>query len=90
VVEAYAQMIGEGYLEARSGSGTRVAGAMVARPSAEPPSRATAAGEVPGGPAGGVVIDFRPGVPELAAFPRAAWAAALRRAVLGAPTAALG
>ena len=90
VVEAYAQLVGEGYLEARSGSGTRVAGGMVARPSAEPPSRAVAAGEVPGGPAGGVVIDFRPGVPELAAFPRAAWAAALRRAVLGAPTAALG
>jgi GntR family transcriptional regulator / MocR family aminotransferase len=88
VVEAYAQLVGEGYLEARSGSGTRVAGGMVARPSAEPPSRA-AAGE-PGGPADGVVIDFRPGVPELAAFPRAAWAAALRRAVLGAPTAALG
>ncbi|HSO55969.1 MAG TPA: aminotransferase class I/II-fold pyridoxal phosphate-dependent enzyme [Actinomycetes bacterium] len=36
------------------------------------------------------MIDFRPGVPELAAFPRAAWATALRRAVLGAPTAALG
>ena len=89
VVEAYAQLVGEGYLEARSGSGTRVAGGMVARPSAEPPSRA-AAGEVLGGPADGVVIDFRPGVPELAAFPRAAWAAALRRAVLGAPTAALG
>ena len=46
VVEAYAQLVGEGYLEARSGSGTRVAGGMVARPSAEPPSQA-AAGEVP-------------------------------------------
>ena len=93
VVEAYGQLVGEGYLEARSGSGTRVAGGMVAHPSAQPPSR-TATGEVPvvlgGGPGGGAVIDFRPGVPELAAFPRAAWAAALRRAVLGAPTAALG
>ena len=90
VVEAYAQLVGEGYLEARSGSGTRVAGGMVAHPPAAPPGRA-AAGEVPGGGlAGGMGIDFRPGVPELAAFPRAAWAAALRRAVLGAPTAALG
>jgi GntR family transcriptional regulator / MocR family aminotransferase len=93
VVEAYAQLVGEGYLEARTGSGTRVADGMVAHPSPGPPGGATAAGEVPGGPGGpgpAVAIDFRPGVPELAAFPRVAWAAALRRAVLGAPTAALG
>jgi GntR family transcriptional regulator / MocR family aminotransferase len=83
VVEAYAQLSGEGYLEARPGSGTRVAPGLVAHP---PPARGDTGGVPPARPA----IDFRPGVPELGAFPRVAWAGALRRAVLGAPTAAFG
>jgi len=37
-----------------------------------------------------VRIDFRPGLPDLASFPRAAWAAALRQATRDAPSAALG
>jgi GntR family transcriptional regulator / MocR family aminotransferase len=118
VVEAYAQLTGEGYLDARPGSGTRVAPGLVPRPSPEPgrlwtgrdPEPAGRLGSPTGGPgtgpggfgadstpatADGVprarpAIDFRPGVPELGAFPRVAWAGALRRVVLGAPTAAFG
>ncbi|HZD38143.1 MAG TPA: PLP-dependent aminotransferase family protein, partial [Actinomycetes bacterium] len=83
VVEAYAQLEGEGYLEARRGSGTWVA---------------THAGRAPGprGPVPGPAqpatprIDFRPGAADLSGFPRTAWAAALRRAALRAPPAALG
>jgi len=43
------------------------------------------------GPAGrGARYDLRPGSPDLAAFPRAAWLAAARRALAGAPARDLG
>ena len=100
VVEAYAQLIGEGYLEARRGSGTRVAAGVSGRngdgrdhtaawpADTDAPGRgpATAAALAPAGPR----IDFRPGIPDLSSFPRAAWAAALRRAALETPAWALG
>jgi GntR family transcriptional regulator / MocR family aminotransferase len=83
VVEAYAQLTGEGYLEARQGSGTRVAAhagrAPSPRPAAPDPARAAAPR-----------IDFRPGAADLAGFPRSAWAAALRRATMQAPPSTLG
>jgi GntR family transcriptional regulator/MocR family aminotransferase len=81
VVEAYAQLVGEGYLEARPGSGTRVA-AGVGR------ERPAAGGDVAVPPR--LPIDFRPGLPDLTGFPRAAWASALRRALAEAPAADLG
>jgi GntR family transcriptional regulator / MocR family aminotransferase len=83
VVEAYAQLAGEGYLEARRGSGTRVAAHAGRAPSprpAEPDPTRSAAPR----------IDFRPGAPDLAGFPRSAWATALRRATMQAPPATLG
>jgi GntR family transcriptional regulator/MocR family aminotransferase len=156
VVEAYAQLTGEGYLEARPGSATRVAPGLLPRPSPAPgtpdhpgtpraglwtardpesagrlrsptggpgpgpgwfPTGPGGAGALPTGSGGAgalggflpggassagsvidageapsprLAIDFRPGVPELAGFPRVAWAGAVRRVVLGVPAGAFG
>lgn len=74
VVDAYAQLLAEGYLVARHGAGTYVAATAAAgrdggAPLAEQPLR----------------YDFFPGAPDLAAFPRALWLRALREVMRGAP-----
>ena len=79
VVDAYAQLLAEGYLVARRGAGTYVAGA------AEAGGPATAAS--PGRP---LQFDFFPGYPDLSGFPRRAWSRALRAAVAEAPDSAFG
>ncbi len=66
VVDAFDQLIAEGYLAARVGDGTRVA----ARATTEPPPRATSPNSDGGVP---VAIDLQPGVPDLASFPARAW-----------------
>ena len=80
VVEAYDQLAAEGWIEGRAGSGTRV--------------RARArAGETPAAlrsPARPRTYAFTTGLPDLIAFPRAAWLRALRQAVRTAPAADLG
>lgn len=78
VVEAYQQLTAEGYLSARERSVTRVAQA-----------RAAAAVRAPD-PSGVPRYDLEPGVPDLGAFPRAAWLKAVGRALADAPDAALG
>ncbi len=80
VLEAYSQLIAEGYLVSRQGAPTRVA----AMPSIERPPVAASSLE----PAYGQQFD--PGVPDLAAFPRDRWARSLRAALRDAPFAALG
>jgi GntR family transcriptional regulator/MocR family aminotransferase len=82
VVEAYAQLAAEGWVEGRTGSGTRVRARApgTERPEAEPRPPA------PAPPA----YDFAMGVPDLVAFPRAAWLRALQRAVRTVPAAELG
>ena len=80
VVDAYEQLIAEGYLEARRGSGTRVAQAPARNP---PPPLGAAASPRPR-------FDLRPGSPDLTSFPRQAWVAALRRALRDAPPSVLG
>ena len=80
VAEAYGQLVAEGWLVATQGSGTRVADRVAA---AEQPA---AGASPPPGPR----YDLRPGVPDVAAFPRAAWLAAARRALAVAPAAAFG
>ncbi|HXD53229.1 MAG TPA: PLP-dependent aminotransferase family protein [Solirubrobacteraceae bacterium] len=79
VVDAYAQLLAEGYLRARSGAGTFVAGAaaLPERPVAEQRARAPR-------------FDFFPGYPDLAGFPRRAWLRALRETLREAPDRALG
>jgi GntR family transcriptional regulator/MocR family aminotransferase len=81
VTEAYAQLTAEGYLEARTGSGTRVCWVDTAHavdvraPRPSPPS---------------VRMDLAPGLPDLRAFPRARWAEALRTVTANAAFTDLG
>src|SRR5579863_9099790 len=86
VAEAYAQLIAEGWLTARQGSGTRVAPAAAFSPAAT-----AGTGPSPGttGTSGGH-YDLRAGMPDLSAFPRAGWLSAARKALSGAPSHALG
>ncbi|MFF3845123.1 PLP-dependent aminotransferase family protein [Streptomyces sp. NPDC002328] len=81
VAEAYADLVAEGWLTARQGSGTRVADRTVV-----PPAGAAPGPRKPGRP----VHDLRPGMPDLASFPRAQWLKAARRALTRAPYEAFG
>ncbi|MEW2566501.1 PLP-dependent aminotransferase family protein [Streptomyces sp. NPDC047070] len=84
VADAYAELVAEGWLTARQGSGTRVA------ERAEPPG---AKGRVPRKApprARGPRHDLRQGTPDASAFPRTAWLASYRRALQRAPTEAFG
>ena len=87
VVEAYAQLVAEGYLTSRSGGYTQVAPA--GRPHAPP-----AAAPGPGRPAPSrpprPVVDFGYGRGNLAAFPRAAWLRSVRRVLTEAADERLG
>jgi len=77
VVDAYAQLLAEGYLLARQGAGTYVANVGTAR---EPPSSP---------PAGRALhFDFFPGAPDLASFPRALWVRTVREVLADAPNSA--
>jgi len=83
VVEAYAQLVAEGYLTSRSGGYTRVASA--------PAAATTPAAPEPGRPASPrPVVDFGYGRSNLAAFPRAAWLRSVRRVLTEAPDERLG
>ncbi|MEU6550728.1 PLP-dependent aminotransferase family protein [Streptomyces sp. NPDC046915] len=73
---AYDQLVAEGYLTARQGSGTRVA----SLPSVDPDAPETVAR------ARAPRFDLRPGSPDVGAFPAAAWLRALRRAIATAPS----
>ena len=79
VVDAYAQLLAEGYLSARPGAGTFVAGAAIAVPAAEPEPELVA-----------LAFDFFPGHPDLSLFPRARWLRALRETLRDMPDRALG
>lgn len=74
VVDAYAQLAGEGYLELRPGARPRVTGC--AGP-CEPPTTSRP------DPLPAPRYDFRPGVPDLSTFPRSAWLRSVREALAG-------
>ncbi|WP_371617518.1 PLP-dependent aminotransferase family protein [Streptomyces sp. NBC_00454] len=83
VAEAYAELVAEGWLTARQGSGTRVAERARERRSAPAapvrrPVRARTS------------YSLFPGTPDLGGFPRAAWLSAARRALTDAPNEAFG
>jgi GntR family transcriptional regulator/MocR family aminotransferase len=79
VVDVYTQLLAEGYLVARRGSGTFVpAGAGAVSAPAFEPERAPLA------------FDFFPGNPDLAGFPRGAWLRVLRETLRTAPDRAFG
>ena len=77
VVAAYEQLIAEGYLTARTGSGTTVLG-LPERPAAVTPRTQAPAPR----------YDLRPGSPDVTTFPVDAWVRATRRALAAAPTSA--
>jgi GntR family transcriptional regulator/MocR family aminotransferase len=78
VVDAYGQLVAEGYLAARPGGRTVVASlpAAVAAPPAAPRGRPPA-------------TDLRAGAPDLSLFPAAAWTASLRAVLRAGPAGAL-
>ncbi|MFJ4833905.1 PLP-dependent aminotransferase family protein [Streptomyces sp. NPDC088747] len=84
VADAYAELVAEGWLTARQGSGTRVAAraeplGAPARVPVKAPARAR-----------GPRHDLRQGTPDASSFPRAAWLASYRRALQQAPNEAFG
>ncbi|MFJ6214457.1 PLP-dependent aminotransferase family protein [Streptomyces sp. NPDC092296] len=93
VAEAYGQLVAEGWLTARQGSGTRVAEHTETAPAAAAaPARPAEPGDPSDPPPGdrGSPYNLRPGSPDLALFPRARWLAAARRALNAAPHRTLG
>jgi GntR family transcriptional regulator/MocR family aminotransferase len=81
VADAYGELVAEGWLSARQGSGTRVAQrAATSRATAHRPTVQPRA----------AVHSLWAGTPDLSSFPRAAWLAAARRAVTAAPNDAFG
>lgn len=81
VAEAYSELVEEGWLTARQGSGTRVA-----RRTAPPPPirrRPTSSARRP-------TYDLMPSSPDASAFPRSDWLTSARRAMREAPSEAFG
>jgi GntR family transcriptional regulator/MocR family aminotransferase len=90
VQECYSQLLAEGYLIARTGSGTRVA--AIARDGHTTPA-AGARGPAPAAPAPAeprLDVDFRPGRPDLRSFPRKDWSWAVGDAARTAGPEAFG
>ncbi|GAA0465644.1 GntR family transcriptional regulator [Paractinoplanes deccanensis] len=87
VVDAYQRLVDEGLATARTGAGTVVTAAPAAARRTTDRRRDLAALRLPLPAPEGIDIDLSPGVPDLAAFPRAAWLRA-ERAVLDEVTAA--
>ncbi|WP_309030810.1 MocR-like pyridoxine biosynthesis transcription factor PdxR [Streptomyces alfalfae] len=83
VADAYAELVAEGWLTARQGSGTRVA------ERAAPPRRTRVPKPAPARPAA-PAHDLRQGRPDPGSFPRTAWLTAARRALAAAPNEAFG
>ncbi len=81
VADAYGQLVAEGWLAARHGSGTWVAERAATVPLAS----------ALGARSADVVVrhSLRPGLPDVSAFPRSAWLAAARRSLATAPARAL-
>jgi GntR family transcriptional regulator / MocR family aminotransferase len=79
VVDAYSQLVAEGFLLSKHGSGTRVATVDTAsaseRGSVEPAR---------------YDVDFLPGSPDLSSFPRHSWLRALRQGLAGLESDAFG
>lgn len=83
VAQAYGELVAEGWLVARQGSGTRVAPRTEPVRSPRVPKTTPARAAPP-------AHNLRQGQPDAASFPRSAWLAAARRALTAAPNEAFG
>ncbi|NBE53739.1 MocR-like pyridoxine biosynthesis transcription factor PdxR [Streptomyces boluensis] len=83
VAEVYAELVAEGWLVARQGSGTRVAERTAPARPVRVPKKTPAH-------ARGARFDLRQGQPDALSFPRTAWLASARRALNAAPHEAFG
>ncbi len=93
VVEAYAQLVAEGYLTSRSGGYTHVAPAAARPTRPQAGTDATATPDLSGAPwsrPSRPAVDFGYGRGNLAAFPRTAWLRSVRRVLTEAPDERLG
>src|SRR5690242_17561340 len=79
VAEAYAELVAEGWLTARQGSGT-----VVAQRVAPPPPVTRRAADAD------VRFDLTVSMPDITEFPRAEWVRSTRRALMAAPSEAFG
>ncbi len=82
VVQAYAQLIAEGWLTGVPGSGTRVADLPDAGAGGSAPAAGGGPDPSPAAPGRGRPA---PGRPDLSSFPRTNWASSVRRAPSAAP-----
>ncbi|WNV74339.1 PLP-dependent aminotransferase family protein [Geodermatophilus sp. DSM 44513] len=90
VVEAYRRLADEGLVVSRVGAGTVVVGSVTGPPPAPVVAPAATGPLLPARTPAGVDVDLSPGVPDLAAFPRAAWLRAERAVLATAGAADLG
>jgi GntR family transcriptional regulator/MocR family aminotransferase len=93
VVEAYAQLVAEGYLTSRSGGYTQVAttpAPSASIPAVAPPPPEPNMSGAPWSRPSRPAVDFGYGRGNLAAFPRAAWLRSVRRVLTETPDDRLG
>ena len=96
VADAYGQLVAEGWLTARQGSGTVVAERILPLARSARSGESGGGAESPSGAGAGVAglpkprYDLTPGSPDVSTFPRSEWLAAARKALPGAPNEAFG
>lgn len=87
VVDAYEQLLAEGYVESAVGSGTRVAPIPVPSPASRPAAATVSARAPLPRP---IAIDFEYGIPDLGTVPLSDWSWAVSEATRTLPTRELG
>jgi GntR family transcriptional regulator / MocR family aminotransferase len=93
VTHAYEQLVAEGYLTSRQGSGTRAATLISPATGARqgPAGHIGSAGRAGRDHAGPAVRwDFTPGSPDVSSFPRGPWLTATKRVLASCPSEAFG
>jgi GntR family transcriptional regulator/MocR family aminotransferase len=92
VADAYGQLVAEGWLTARQGSGTLVADRLLPTSTTHAPAtgRSASSSGISLLEAKNFRYDLTPGSPDVSTFPRSEWLAAARKALPAAPNDAFG